>query len=346
MVLFTGNPVNFVICETFKISNSVFSVYTISPFVICSAICLTALMLQFKDARFIPFQLTIPRWSNLQNNLQDATTTLFGSFLLCSSFVVALFLSVQHIGVWKIFLSFACLKFIIDMLWDHRRVVTAPYDFPLLLTTSTSIPVNAAEVDQWETRPTASEEGDEVETSDDQQRVILNLYRSLALRFPTFFAAVPQLPFGLIPLVFSQFILIEALAYHGWIELFGRWLSTASNGDMYRAIWVVGLTGAFLCNIAGTNIGATILMTKVIRQANFNDNSERAAAIALAVVGNIGAINLTLASSRSAYLWRAGLQREEVDVNPWLLAKWNSVILLAMTCMGLAIVCVEMAVLK
>ena len=38
--------------------------------------------------------------------------------------------------------------------------------------------------------------------------------------FPvTFFTALPRLPFALVPFAFSQFILIEALAHQGWIDL-------------------------------------------------------------------------------------------------------------------------------
>jgi hypothetical protein len=120
------------------------------------------------------------------------------------------------------------------------------------------------------------------------QRVYLSaVYDRLSGHFPTFFTALPRLPFGLIPFAFSQFILIEALTHQGWIEVFARWLHKASGGQMHPAIWIIGVLGVILCNIAGTNIGATILLTKVIRAAQLSPETTRAAGISLGVASNI-----------------------------------------------------------
>lgn len=171
-------------------------------------------------------------------------------------------------------------------------------------------------------------------------------YRVLASHFPTFFTALPRLPFGLIPFAFSQFILIEALTRHGWINVFGRWLFIASGNKMFPAIWIVGVMGVILCNIAGTNIGATIFLTKIIHQAHFHDqNIERAAAISLAVASNIGAVSFTFSASLAGLLWESILGQKGIKVKQWEFAKWNSLPLLFMTGVGLAIVCAEMAVL-
>jgi hypothetical protein len=51
------------------------------------------------------------------------------------------------------------------------------------------------------------------------------------------------------------------------------------------------VVGVILCNISGTNIGATILLTKVVRAAALPYDANRAAAIALAVASNIGAVS-------------------------------------------------------
>jgi len=85
------------------------------------------------------------------------------------------------------------------------------------------------------------------------------------------------------PFAFSQFILIEALAYQGWIYVFSTWLLRATHREIYRTIWLIGVIGVILCNINGTNIGATILLTKVVRAAAsmLSAPTIRAAAIAL-----------------------------------------------------------------
>jgi len=163
--------------------------------------------------------------------------------------------------------------------------------------------------------------------------------------FPTFFTALPRLPLGLIPFAFSQFILIEALTRNGWIEVFGRWLAIASGGKMFPAIWLVGIMGVILCNIAGTNIGATIFLTKIIHQAGFDVPTQRAAAIALAVASNIGAVSFTFSASLAGLLWVTILKQKCIIVKQWDFAKWNSLPLLFMTGVGLAIVSAEMAVL-
>lgn len=166
-----------------------------------------------------------------------------------------------------------------------------------------------------------------------------------ALHFPTFYTALPRLPFALVPFAFSQFILIEALAHQGWIEIFARWLVIASNRQIYPTIWLVGVLGVVLCNISGTNIGATILLTKVVRAADMPVPVARAAAIALAVASNIGAVSFTFSASLAGLLWKQILEQKGIFIKQRTFAYWNALPLLLMTGVGLGIVCAEMAVL-
>ena len=167
----------------------------------------------------------------------------------------------------------------------------------------------------------------------------------LTVHFPTLFTALPRLPFALVPFAFSQFILIEALAHQGWIEIFAHWLVRASNRQVYPTIWLIGILGVILCNVAGTNIGATILLTKVVRAADFPDHSSRAAAIALAVASNIGAVSFTFSASLAGLLWKQILEQKGIFVKQRTFAYWNVLPLIVMTGVGLAVVCAEMAVL-
>lgn len=167
----------------------------------------------------------------------------------------------------------------------------------------------------------------------------------LTVHFPTFFTALPRLPFALVPFAFSQFILIEALAHQGWIEIFANWLVRASNRQVYPTIWLIGILGVILCNVSGTNIGATILLTKVVRAADFPDHSNRAAAIALAVASNIGAVSFTFSASLAGLLWKQILEQKGIYVKQTTFAYWNILPLIVMTGVGLAVVCAEMAVL-
>ena len=87
----------------------------------------------------------------------------------------------------------------------------------------------------------------------------------LSIHFPTFHTALPRLPFALVPFAFSQFILIEGLSRQGWIDIFAQWLVILTRREMFKTIWVVGVLGVLLCNASGTNIGATILLTKIVK---------------------------------------------------------------------------------
>ncbi|KAI6143988.1 hypothetical protein BKA82DRAFT_897651 [Pisolithus tinctorius] len=171
------------------------------------------------------------------------------------------------------------------------------------------------------------------------------MYTHLRIHFPTFFTALPRLPFTLLPFAFSQFILIQALAHRGWVNVFADWLVKATHNDMYATIWLIGALGVVLCNVAGTNIGATILLTKVANAAALPSHSARAAAIALAVVSNIGAVSFTFSASLAGLLWKDILAQRGIFVRQRDFAYWNSFPLLVMTVTGLAVVCAEMAVL-
>ncbi|KAJ3512091.1 hypothetical protein NMY22_g15438 [Coprinellus aureogranulatus] len=177
------------------------------------------------------------------------------------------------------------------------------------------------------------------------QRRFARTHRRFAAHFPTFFTALPRLPFGLIPFAFSQFILIEALERQGWIDIFSRWLVIASQGKIHPVVWLVGVFGVILCNISGTNIGATILLTKIVRASNFDPATDRAAAVALAVASNIGAVSFTFSASLAGLLWVAILKDKGIVFKQWRFAMWNSLPLLVMTGAGLGVVSAMMAVL-
>jgi Na+/H+ antiporter NhaD/arsenite permease-like protein len=171
------------------------------------------------------------------------------------------------------------------------------------------------------------------------------LHKKLSAHFPTFFTALPRLPFGLIPFAFSQFILIEALAAQGWINVFATWLVKASSRQMIPTVWLIGVLGVILCNIAGTNIGATILLTKIVHAAQLPASSERAAAIALAVSSNIGAVSFTFSASLAGLLWQSILQQKGITIKQATFAFWNMLPILMMTSVGLAVVTAIMVVL-
>ena len=122
-------------------------------------------------------------------------------------------------------------------------------------------------------------------------------------KFPTFSATIKRLPYALLPFAFSQFILVEALSYTGWINVFSRWLTIVVGFSLPATIFVVGVISVILCNVSGTNIGATILLVKILRHPNFADQVgiplklTTGGMLALAVGSNIGAVSFTFSAS-------------------------------------------------
>ena len=126
---------------------------------------------------------------------------------------------------------------------------------------------------------------------------------------------------------------------------------------MFKTIWVVGVLGVLLCNASGTNIGATILLTKIVRAAALSyvppssgpgvniQAFLRSAAIALAIASNIGAVSFTFSASLAGLLWRQILTQKKIYVQQKTFARWNLAPIVVMTAVGLAVVSAEMAVL-
>jgi Na+/H+ antiporter NhaD/arsenite permease-like protein len=383
MVLFVGNPTNVVICEGFGVNNVAYSAYTVFPFVACSVFCFVALVVQFHA--HVPKRLDKAEKLDPWSVLHDPIGAVVGSILLGSCLVVIIVVSFFGVDVWMISLPFATAKFTFDMGWDHWRDrkgrLTRPYepgsqeknlqtptssilDFEKQIiasshraTTGTES-ASAAESHLHRQEPlsesmtstapatnTISPATSSTSFFDRKRSNLVSLRAQFDVHFPTFSIALPRLPFALVPFAFSQFILIEALAHQGWIDIFAVWLVRATGRQIYPTIWVIGVLGVFLCNLSGTNIGATILLTKVVRAAAFPDHSLRAAAIALAVASNVGAVSFTFSASLAGLLWRGILDQKGIHIKQTTFAFWNLLPIICMTVVGLGVVCIEMAVI-
>jgi Na+/H+ antiporter NhaD/arsenite permease-like protein len=371
MVLFVGNPTNVVICEGFSVNNAAFTAYTILPFIACNLVCFIALGVQYRKE--VPRKLKRTAHLDPRSVLHDPVGAWVGSFLLGSTLVLCLVVGFFGIDVWMISLPFACSKFIFDIAWDHYRytrgipmlgrgpaiqAVGEPDEGAMveaLQHMKDSTPSSAADPVKTNSFPsdknTAVDQPSPFPKADSdmlfarQRSHMGDFHDRLQKHFPTFFTALPRLPFALVPFAFSQFILIEALAHQGWVDVFATWLVRASHKQMHPTIWLIGVLGVILCNLSGTNIGATILLTKVVRAAALPYQADRAAAIALAVASNIGAVSFTFSASLAGLLWRAILKQKGITVKQTYFACWNSLPLLAMTAVGLGVVSAEMAVL-
>ncbi|XP_055337128.1 uncharacterized protein LOC129587414 [Paramacrobiotus metropolitanus] len=274
MVLFVGNPTNLVLCEGFQLQYLTYTAYTALPFLGCIVAAYIALLVQFWKR--IPKQIVAPEL-DARSVLLDPISAAVGSGILLSCLIVIIGVSFGGVDVWEIALPFAIGKFLFDVVWEgfiKKR------------------PRNTSE--KFEMRERASlqnfpVEGEGVVIRTFSQKWFMTRFSGvirsknfLKKRFPTAYTSLKRLPIGLLPFALSQFVLVEALVYHKWIDIFAGWMAHLTT-SLPATVFSVGLLSVLLCNLAGTNILATILLTKILRKIPLDDINLRASSIALAV---------------------------------------------------------------
>jgi len=105
------------------------------------------------------------------------------------------------------------------------------------------------------------------QTPESPTPTLLKPIRKFTKTFPTASLVISRLPLQLIPFAFSMFILVEALSFTGWIRVFATWWTAWVNvGGLPGAIWLMGMISVLGCNAFGTNIGATVLLSRTSTQ--------------------------------------------------------------------------------
>ncbi|EXF78202.1 arsenite efflux transporter [Colletotrichum fioriniae PJ7] len=167
-------------------------------------------------------------------------------------------------------------------------------------------------------------------------------YRWSQETFPTVMAVLSHLPFALVPFAFAMFVLVQALVTKGWVPVFAYgWDHWVEKTGTIGAIGGMGFLSVILCNFAGTNIGTTILLSRVIQawQQIHRENgvpiSERtfwATVYSMALGVNYGAFSTAFSASLAGLLWRDILERKHIFVSRRDFARENiPIIAIAMT---------------
>ncbi|KAI1326535.1 hypothetical protein F5Y16DRAFT_400232 [Xylariaceae sp. FL0255] len=183
-----------------------------------------------------------------------------------------------------------------------------------------------------------------------------DLYRWTQDTFPTVVAVLSHLPYALLPFAFEMFILVQGLVTKGWVPVFAYgWNHWVTKTGTVGAIGGMGFLSVILCNFCGTNISATILLTRVIQswlQIHMDngimvDNKTRVGTIyAMALGVNYGAYSITFSASLAGLLWRDILSRKHIRVTALEFARVNlPIISFAMT-VGSAILVGEVYLFK
>jgi Na+/H+ antiporter NhaD/arsenite permease-like protein len=163
------------------------------------------------------------------------------------------------------------------------------------------------------------------------QRTLLSLVSTLSTRFPATTHTLTLLPIPLLPFAMAEFILVRGLSQRGWIQVFAIGFARACTSPAATVFFFGFVSAAFLCPLAGTNIGATIILVEIIRDPQFmqspqvsgNSKILPAAIYSVAMGSNIGAFSYTFAGSLAGLLWRGLLADKGVVVSQWRFATVN-----------------------
>ncbi|OAA50510.1 Arsenical pump membrane protein, ArsB [Metarhizium rileyi] len=174
--------------------------------------------------------------------------------------------------------------------------------------------------------------------------------------FPTAAAVILHLPFALVPFAFSMFVLVQALVTKGWIPVFAYgWDNWVKKTGTVGAIGGMGFLSVVLCNFAGTNIGTTILLSRVIQtwqkinnenQTDISDRTFWATVYSMAIGVNYGAFSTAFSASLAGLLWRDILSRKHIHVRGREFARVNFPIIAIAMIVGCAVLTGQVYVVR
>ncbi|KAF7122940.1 hypothetical protein CNMCM5793_001116 [Aspergillus hiratsukae] len=183
-----------------------------------------------------------------------------------------------------------------------------------------------------------------------------DLYRWSQETFPTATAVVSHMPFALVPFSFAMFVLVQALVTKGWVPVFAHgWDHWVDKTGTVGAIGGMGFLSVILCNFAGTNIGTTILLSRVIqawKQINdvngtfISNRTFWATVYSMAIGVNYGAFSTAFSASLAGLLWRDILARKHIRVRNLDFARVNLPIIAISMAVGCAVLIGEVYIMR
>ncbi|KAE8221133.1 hypothetical protein CF319_g5457 [Tilletia indica] len=320
--------------------------------------------------------------------LVDKPGAIFVSFVMAATLGILIATSVTgHVKVYQIALPGAAVCLIRDAVVDYlawrkaglaeskaNNNETAPAaaqtpgtgtengngsgggDIELATITKTSKPDEAAGVETKTPEDTSVGEtarSDAVGKSSKEHGSVLQRFRNLPAKlkeiFPTVSVVMSRLPFPLLPFAFGMFILVQGLAHVGFIWILADGVGKVCSHGPAATAFFISVLGIILCNVAGTNIGATIILTEAIQSPSFTRHLPVASAAlitktalySVALGSNIGALGGTFAASLAGLLWREGLRQGGIKVTTGQFALWCAVVIVPATAAGVGILLAE-----
>nr|ODN96870.1 hypothetical protein L204_03581 [Cryptococcus depauperatus CBS 7855] len=344
-LLVSSNPTNLVLTSAFGINFLQYSAWLVLPTLAAVVVLFPlARWVFFRGKNLIPTELHPPPVTP-RDALVDPVGAVFGAVLFAATVAVLIGLSAGGViggtvGVWTVTAPAAVVLFLRDVSrdWTENRV------------------------DRERSKEAGAVDSDvEVEG----KRLP---WLKIRERFPIVSANLSHLPIALVPFAISFFILVEGLQHTGWIAVFGRWWGAWERvGGVAGSVWLMGVLSVVGCNIFGTNIGATILLARVLQSwattHTYTNRSLYAPVYALAVGSNFGAysfvqvdlllidgmVSLTLwlsfSASLAGLLWRSILGRKGIKITMKQFLRWNIGPLIVTMIVGCLVVAGEVCIM-
>ena len=212
--------------------------------------------------------------------------------------------------------------------------------------------------------------------------LVTDAHRWLQETFPTVMAVVMHLPFALVPFAFSMFVLVQALVTKGWVQVFAYgWDHWVNKTGTVGSIGGMGFISVILCNVsilyldrtpknvlelnqlifytynqfAGTNIGTTILLSRVIQSwidihaqslIPIPNRTFWATVYGMALGVNYGAFSTAFSASLAGLLWRDILARKHIRVHSLDFARVNLPIIAIAMAVGCTVLVGEVYIMR
>ncbi|KAH9927802.1 uncharacterized protein B0H18DRAFT_1084659 [Fomitopsis serialis] len=302
VVLVSSNPTNLVLSGAFALKWTSYIAHVVLPFLAAAATVYPLLLYMFRASDLIPdsLDLDLDEVGDMRETLVDKGGAIFGSCLVFVTLGVLVGTSTVGVPVWEVTVPPACIMLARDVWWDWSR---------------------------HQSLKSASSRSTEQRLSRDAPPrvpstlagVVRQTFTRIKNTFPTVSSIASRLPIPLLPFAFLTFILVNALSTQGWVSLFAGWWGAwvRATGTL-GAVGGMGFLSCIFCNVCGTNIGATILLARLLQlwiaAASPSEREQYGAVYALALGSNFGAFTLTFSASLAGLLWRRILRQKGIHV--------------------------------
>jgi len=366
-VLVSSNPTNILITGSFGLNFLTgFTKWTILPSLIPAALNYPVILAMFWNR--IPKTLT-PVTEDPWSKLRDRIGAIFLSTLLLVTVAVLVgtsFVPAHAVEVWMVTAPAGVLGFLWDLGSDwfrpkqkeqnvlRRQSMDQTAEMQRLDRTGSNrsqpVPVQPSQLEKVSTTPDSNRSPEGKSSKPHSRTTLLSLLRQFARRFPSTSRTIQRLPIPLLPFAMCEFILVRGLAQRGWISVFASGFANACTTPASTVFFMGFVSAAFLCPLAGTNIGATIILVEILRDSKFSQSEavlrdERVllgAIYAVAMGSNIGAFSYTFAGSLAGLLWRGLLADKGIHISQLRFALVNAIPLLMQITVSSAIILGEL----